>query len=183
MEQQKKEMIFHENGIYYGQNVISKNMIIADRKQLLNGNSFILGVSGGGKSFAAKGEVINISATSDNHINAVDMNKDYGDGANPVILKYEFIMSLCEQLIGGTNLRAKQKSIIDRCTASVYRSYQQNDYQGHIPTLQDFRAELLQQDEPEAIAFWKVVAPDGKEPPIEKVIAMIALNVNNRMYN
>lgn len=46
--------IFHENGIYYGQNVISKNMIIADRKQLLNGNSFILGVSGGGKSFAAK---------------------------------------------------------------------------------------------------------------------------------
>ena len=96
------------------------------------------------------GEVINISATSDNHINAMDMNKDYGDGANPVILKSEFIMSLCEQLIGGTNLGAKQKSIIDRCTASVYRSYQQNDYQGHIPTLQDFRAELLQQDEPEA---------------------------------
>ena len=37
--------------------------------------------------------------------------------------------------------------------------------------------------EPEAIAFGKAVAPDGKEPPIEKVIAMIALNVNNRMYN
>ena len=51
--------IYHENGIYYGQNVISKNMIIADRKQLLNGNAFILGVSGGGKSFAAKGEIIN----------------------------------------------------------------------------------------------------------------------------
>ena len=41
-----------------------------------------------------------------------DMNKEYGDGANPVILKSEFIMSLCEQLIGGTNLGAKQKSII-----------------------------------------------------------------------
>ena len=173
--------IYHENGIYYGQNVISKNMIIADRRQLLNGNSFILGVSGGGKSFVAKGEIeniilssdadviiidpereysqivkalggeiINISATSPSHINAMDMNKEYGDGANSVILKSEFIMSLCEQLIGGTNLGAKQKSIIDRCTASVYRSYQQNDYQGHIPTLQDFRAELLQQDEPEA---------------------------------
>ena len=38
--------IYHANGIYYGQNVISKNMIIADRKQLLNGNAFILGVSG-----------------------------------------------------------------------------------------------------------------------------------------
>ena len=173
--------IYHENGIYYGQNVISKNMIIADRKQLLNGNEFILGVSGGGKSFAAKGEIINqvlssnadiiiidpereysqlvmamggevihISATSANHINAMDMTKEYGDGANPVILKSEFIMSLCEQLIGGTNLGAKQKSIIDRCTASVYRTYQQNDYEGEVPTLQDFRNELLKQDEPEA---------------------------------
>ena len=65
-------------------------------------------------------------------------------------LKSEFIMSLCEQLIGGTNLGAKQKSIIDRCTASVYRTYQQNDYKGEVPTLQDFRNELLKQDEPEA---------------------------------
>ena len=177
----KVQDIYHENGIYYGQNVISKNMIIADRRQLLNGNSFILGVSGGGKSFAAKGEIeniilssnadviiidpereysqlvkalggeiINISATSQSHINAMDMNKEYGDGANPVILKSEFIMSLCEQLIGGANLGAKQKSIIDRCTASVYREYQQRGYTGTVPTLQDFRAELLKQDEPEA---------------------------------
>ncbi len=173
--------IYHENGIYYGQNVISKNMIIADRKLLLNGNSFILGVSGAGKSFTAKGEiinqvlsgdadiividpereysalvnamggeVINISATSPNHINAMDMNKEYGDGANPVILKSEFIMSLCEQLIGGSNLGAKQKSIIDRCTANIYRPYQQNNYQGNVPTLQDFREELMKQNEPEA---------------------------------
>lgn len=107
--------ICHTNGVYYGQNVISKNMIIADRRQLLNGNEFILGVSGGGKSFTAKGEVINqvlagnadiiiidpereysplvralggeiinISATSPTHINAMDMNREYGDGANPV---------------------------------------------------------------------------------------------------
>ena len=40
--------------------------------------------------------------------------------------------------------------------------------------------EAMKSAEPEAIAFWKAVA---KEPPIEKVIAMIALNVNNRMYN
>ena len=46
--------INHENGIYYGQNVISKNMIIADRKQLLNGNSFILGVSGSGNLLLLK---------------------------------------------------------------------------------------------------------------------------------
>ena len=43
--------------------------------------------------------------------------------------------------------------------------------------------EAMKSAEPEAIAFWKAVAPDGKEPPIEKVIAMIALNFNKRMYN
>ena len=80
----------------------------------------------------------------------MDMNFDYGDGANPVILKSEFILSLCEQLIGGSSLGAKQKSIIDRCTASVYRYYQQGNYMGTSPTLQDFREELLKQDEPEA---------------------------------
>lgn len=52
--------IYHENGVYYGQNVISKNMIIANRRQHLNGNSFILGVSGAGKSFTAKEEMTNI---------------------------------------------------------------------------------------------------------------------------
>lgn len=174
--------INHENGIYYGENVISKNMIVANRKELLNGNSFILGVSGSGKSFTAKNEIvslalrdpnadiiiidpereypklvealggvdIHISATSQNHINAMDMNSEYGDGANPVILKSEFILSLCEQLMGGTNLGPKEKSIIDRCTAKVYRAYQQGNYQGVAPTLQDFREELLKQEETEA---------------------------------
>ena len=171
-----------DKGIYYGQNVISKNMIIADRRKLLNGNSFILGVSGSGKSFTAKqeivstilrepdtdviiidpeneyqalvkslgGEVINISATSNNHINAMDINSDYGDGDNPIILKSEFILSLCEQLMGGKNLGAKQKSIIDRCTSNVYRKYVQSGYKGNAPTLKTFREELLRQDEIEA---------------------------------
>ncbi len=174
--------INHDNGIYYGDNVISKNMIIADRRELLNGNSFILGVSGSGKSFTAKNEIvsialrdpnadiiiidpereypklveslggqdIHISATSKNHINAMDMNAEYGDGANPVILKSEFILSLCEHLMGSGNLGPKEKSIIDRCTAKVYRVYQQGNYQGVAPTLQDFREELLKQPEEEA---------------------------------
>ncbi len=177
----RAQEISHSGGIYYGQNVISKNMIIANRKHLLNGNSFILGVSGSGKSFTAKreivnqmlssdddiilidpereysslvkamgGEIIHISATSQNHINAMDMSKDYGDGANPVILKSEFVLSLCEQLIGGQNLGAKQKSLIDRCTASVYRKYLQSNFKDNPPTLQDFHGELLKQDEPEA---------------------------------
>ncbi|WP_443678860.1 VirB4-like conjugal transfer ATPase, CD1110 family [Paenibacillus cisolokensis] len=177
----RAQEIVHPGGIYYGQNVISKNMIIANRKQLLNGNSFILGVSGSGKSFTEKreivnqmlasdddiilidpereysalvnalgGETIHISATSPNHINAMDMNRQYGDGANPIILKSEFVLSLCEQLIGGYQLGAKEKSLIDRCTASVYRKYLQSNYKGQPPTLQDFRAELLNQSEPEA---------------------------------
>ena len=58
--------IRHDNGVYYGQNVISKNMIIADRKRLLNGNSFILGVSGSGKSFIAKEEIVSIMLRDSN---------------------------------------------------------------------------------------------------------------------
>ena len=174
--------IYHKDGVYYGQNVISKNMIIANRRHLLNGNSFILGVSGAGKSFTAKeemtniiltdpnadviiidpereysplvkamqGEVVHISATSENHINAMDMNSDYGDGANPVILKSEFILSLCEQLIGGASLGAKQKSIIDRCTASIYQNYFHAKGALPMPLLSDWRAEVLKQPDPEA---------------------------------
>ena len=177
----RAQEIQDRGGVYYGQNVISKNLIVADRRQLLNGNGFVLGVSGSGKSFTAKreivslalsteddilvidpeseyrplveglgGQVINISATSPNHINAMDMEKDYGDGENPVVLKSEFLLSLCEQLIGAGKLSAKEKSIIDRCTAQVYQDYIRGGYQGKAPTLQDFHAELLRQPEAEA---------------------------------
>ncbi len=167
-------------GIYYGKNTISKNMILIDRKSLQNGNSFILGVSGSGKSFTAKheitnialrdenadiiiidpeaeykplvkalgGEVIKISSTSNNHINALDLNKEYGE--EPVIEKSEFILSLCEQIMSGSNVVVQQKAIIDRCTQLVYRYYKQGDFKGTPPTLEDFRKVLLQQ--PERIA-------------------------------
>ena len=172
--------VHDKNGIYYGQNVISKNMIIADRRRLLNGNSFILGVSGSGKSFTGKNEivslvlageadiiiidpereyaplikalggtVIEISATSPNHINAMDMSKDYGE-TDPIIEKSQFLQSLCEQIIAGHHFQKGQQSIIDRCTENVYRFYQQGNYQGTPPTLADFREELLKQPEPEA---------------------------------
>ena len=177
----KAQEIRDQGGVYYGQNVISKNLIIANRKELLNGNGFVLGVSGSGKSFAAKreivnlalsttddiividpeseyqplieglgGEVINISAASKNHINAMDMEQGYGDGENPVVLKSEFLLSLCEQLVGSGKLSAKEKSIIDRCTAQCYHEYIRGGYKGQAPTLQDFYAELLRQPEMEA---------------------------------
>ena len=177
----KAQEIRDQGGIYYGQNVISKNLIVANRKELLNGNGFVLGVSGSGKSFTAKeeiagvalsteddiividpeseygplieglgGEVVNISATSRNHINAMDMEQGYGDGENPVVLKSEFLLSLCEQLVGSGKLSAKEKSIIDRCTAGVYHDYIRSGYRGAAPTLKDFHAELLRQSEAEA---------------------------------
>ena len=80
----------------------------------------------------------------------MDINSDYGDGGNPVVLKSEFLLSLCEQLVGSGKLNAKEKSIIDRCTAIVYRDYIRGGYQGKVPTLHDFYYELLQQPEPEA---------------------------------
>jgi type IV secretory pathway VirB4 component len=78
------------------------------------------------------------------------MNQNYGDDENPIILKSEFILSLVEQLVGTGKLNAKEKSLIDRCTANVYRSYIANGFEGTPPTLKDFRQELLRQDEPEA---------------------------------
>ena len=177
----KAQEIRHQGGVYYGQNVISKNLILANRWELLNANGFVLGVSGSGKSFTAKrelaalalstdddiicidpeseyrpiieglgGEVVNISATSPNHINAMDMEQGYGDGEHPVVLKSEFLLSLCEQLMGSRQLSAKEKSIIDRCAAQCYREYIRRGYTGAVPTLQDFHAELLRQPEPEA---------------------------------
>ena len=147
----------------------------------MNGNSFRLGVSGSGKSFSAKeeivdlalsteddilildpesefgslvealnGEVISISATSHTHLNALDMDSAYGNDKNPLIEKSEFILSLFEQLVGAGNLSAKEKSILDRCTADVYREYIRSGYQSEVPTLKDLYRQLMLQPEEEA---------------------------------
>lgn len=68
-----------DNGIYYGLNYISKNMIIADRRTLLNANGFFMGVSGSGKSFKAKEEMINLMLKDDVDILVVDPESEYGD--------------------------------------------------------------------------------------------------------
>jgi hypothetical protein len=72
----RAQEISHTGGIYYGQNVISKNMIIANRKKLLNGNSFILGVSGSGKSFTAKREIVNQILSSEDDIILIDPERE-----------------------------------------------------------------------------------------------------------
>jgi len=176
----KAQEILDRGGVYYGVNAVSHNLIVCNRKELLNGNGMILGVSGSGKSFAAKqeitstrlstdddiiildpekeyaplvralhGEIVEISARSKNHINAFAVNREYADGDNPIMLKSEFVLSLCEQLMGGGKLGPKEKSIIDRCTANVLREYIRT-YEGKPPTLKEFYAELIGQPEPEA---------------------------------
>lgn len=173
--------MFASGGVCYGRNIISKNLISIDRKRLLNGNGFFLGVSGSGKSFLSKeeivanatgtdddiiiidpereytmivqamgGEVIRISATSRHHINAMDISRDYGDEENPVLLKSEFLLSLCEMAVGSGGLTAREKSLIDRCIASVYQGYISRNYTGNPPTLAHFHQELLKQPEQEA---------------------------------
>ena len=91
-----------------------------------------------------------VSATSDTHINALDMDRAYGDERNPIVSKSEFVLSLFEQLIGDGMVTAKEKSILGRCTEQVYLPYIRNGYKGTPPTLQDFYRLLQMQPEPEA---------------------------------
>lgn len=100
------------------------------------------------KSFG--GEVINISATGGNYINLMEINKDYAiEEDEPVAMKSQFIMSVCEQIIGDS-ITAKEKSIIDRCVRNVYENYINNDYEGDKPNLQNLYDELRACPEPEA---------------------------------
>lgn len=99
---------------------------------------------------ALGGEVIRISASGKNHINVMDLNRDYAiEDDEPVVLKSQFIMSLCEQIIG-EGISAAEKSIIDRCVTSVYKEYIANDYSGREPTLLELYEELKKCKEPEA---------------------------------
>ncbi len=96
---------------------------------------------------ALHGEVIDISASSNNHINAMMLEEGYGEG-NPIVTKSEFILSLFEQLLkerGG--LGPVDKTIIDRCTSIVYERFKEkNEY----PTLVDLKNVLSEQPEAEA---------------------------------
>lgn len=100
---------------------------------------------------AQGGEVIKISSSGTQHINAFDLDFDY-DVKNPVAMKTEFIISLCQQAVNmsGHNLTAKERSLIDRCVRLIYKDYIKRNYRGDPPTLRDFRNTLLGQKEKEA---------------------------------
>ena len=97
------------------------------------------------------GQVIKISPTSSQFINPLDINLNYSEDENPLALKSDFILSLCELIVGGKNgLEPIEKTIIDRCVRYVYRDYLVNPQTAEMPVLQDLYEIILKQPEPEA---------------------------------
>ena len=99
---------------------------------------------------ALRGTVLEISPSSSHHINPLEIAKGYGVGENPVAMKSELLMSICEQQMGQGQLGAFHKSIIDRCTANVYHEFVKSGGQTRQPTLVDWRNEVKRQTEREA---------------------------------
>lgn len=172
--------LYQENGLYYGLNALSHNLILANRKALKTPSGFILGTPGSGKSFKAKTEIvnvllktdddviivdpeneyqyltkcfngtnINISAGSKEHINPMDISEEYDE--DPLKLKSEFLLSLCNLIVGGRKgLSTQEKAVIDRAVTMTYSNFFTAFGKKDIPTLKDFYETLLAQPESEA---------------------------------
>ena len=97
------------------------------------------------------GQVIKISPTSRDFVNPMDLNLDYSDDESPLSLKSDFILSLCELIIGGKEgLQPVEKTIIDRCVRMVYKDYLSNPIPENMPILEDLYDLLRSQEEKEA---------------------------------
>lgn len=97
------------------------------------------------------GQVIKISPTSEDFINPMDLNLNYSDDENPLTLKSDFILSLCELIVAGKDgLQPVEKTIIDRCVRRVYTEYLVNPVSENMPILEDLYNELRKQEEKEA---------------------------------
>jgi hypothetical protein len=183
-----KEIFQTGEALYYGKNTLSGNMIMADRKRLMNPNGLILGVPGSGKSFSAKreitnaflittddiiisdpeaeyaplvdalhGQVVKVSQNSRDFLNPMDINTNYSEDEDPLSLKSDFIVSMCELILGGkAGLEPLEISLIDHAVLSVYRDYLAVSASGgepdpeRMPVLENLYNELLSMPQPEA---------------------------------
>ena len=100
---------------------------------------------------ALGGQVIHISPTSHDYINPMDINLDYSDDDNPLGFKSDFILSLCELIMGSRNgIEAEEKSVIDRCLPLVYQQYFEAPVPENMPVLGDLYECLRRQKEVQA---------------------------------
>lgn len=97
------------------------------------------------------GQVVKLSPVSKNYVNPLDINPDYSDDEDPLTLKSDFILSMCELIVGGKEgLAPVEKTIVDRCVRLVYREYLADPQPEKMPILEDLYNLLRAQTEPEA---------------------------------
>ena len=100
---------------------------------------------------ALGGQVVHISPTSKDYINPMDINMDYSDDDNPLGVKSDFVLSLCELFMGSRDgIEAEEKSVIDRCLPLVYQKYFADPKPENMPVLGDLYDCLRKQKEPQA---------------------------------
>lgn len=100
---------------------------------------------------ALGGQVIHISPTSKDYINPLDINMNYSDDDNPLGVKSDFVLSLCELIMGSRNgIEAEERSVIDRCLPLVYQKYFENPVPENMPILGDLYDCLRKQEETQA---------------------------------
>ncbi len=97
------------------------------------------------------GQVVKISPASTQYINPMDINANYSEEDNPIALKADFILSLCELIVGGKEgLQPIEKTVIDRCVHQIYQKYFEDPSPENMPILQDLYKTLMEQEEKEA---------------------------------
>lgn len=199
--------IMDEGGIYCGENAISHNLIMCNRANLLNPNSFLLGIPGSGKSFNAKMLIVFLALATQDDILVCDPEREYaalveamgGEVIQIAAGSKDHInaMDMVEGYGDGGNplidksqfvlslfaqldnagIDAQEKSIIDRCVEEVYKDYQKG---GKVPTLCVLREKLLEQEEEKAhgLALSLELFTDGS---LDAFAHETNVDINNRM--
>ena len=167
-------------GVLYGQNAATRNLVVVDRLAKSSGNGFVLGMTGGGKSFFCKNELVSLRLKyppDKADFLLLDPEQEYGkvvtelggevyhvgqdsinpfdleldmDERNPLAYKTEFITTFCEKVSEGDGLDAQTKSLIDRAVRAVYKDYIKSKGRYLPPLLGDFRAALQKMNNPRA---------------------------------